>query len=411
MSNLKFVVDAAPFRDLVSFAKVGLGAGTGKDLARQVVRFDVEGSNLALVASDGDLTAWGGMPVQAEASTKGSFAVMGKRLTGLVSQITAAEQYEFIVDAENVEIRAGAGFTVNFERYDPDLLAATVAAQDEARNLAPPPPEAEIPRALAVESFAVAAGAASRSSGKVELSHVELREQHLLASDSRRICAVYSDRFHRTSRLKVPVAVVDRVVGALKSLDKAAGVTPCESAGYYFLAAPNRVLAFRKTANDFPAVEKVLREQFDVDVLILNREATLRALDDVALGLAGDEVKIGFRAEGNTATLTSENSIGRASTRRLSVDRGGDTGPVDFPISIDHLRTILGVMGAELVRLEAVDANDVVRVIDEDGDRRIAALLPYRRAVQAQAPEAEGTEAAPEGEAAGGEEHESGVQL
>lgn len=415
--SLKFTAEAGPLRDLVDFVKSGLG--TGKDLARQVVRFDLEGTQLGLVAADGDIYAWGGTVVDAPAGQAGSFAVMGRRLIGLVTQLSP-DRFEFEVDDENVRVSAGTA-VVNFERYAPDLLEHTAAAQNEIRGIAPRPPADEIPRSVLAEALSIAATAAARSTGKIELSHVELRERRLLASDGRRICVVESGHFPEDGVLKIPVSAIDRTAAALKALDKGAGATPYEGAGFYYLAATNRVLAFRKTANEFPQVEKQLAADYGVDALVVNRDALQAAMRDVELGLASDRAEIGFKTEGAGGALTAQNSLGRESRIPFEIaGREGDNGgPIEFPISLDHLRSAVGSMSAEAVRLEAIPAHKMVRLTDSGDARTVIAMLPFRKATDGQQPSTEegestGQEAAapaesPEGDDSGA--HESGVVL
>lgn len=386
---VKFSVDSKPLRSLVAFVRPALG-GSSKELAKQVVRFDVEKSGLlGLTSSDGEITLWG--CETCSATEGGRFAMVGARLVALCNQLKDHDVFHFTVDEENVEIQAG-GSVVNFERYDPDLLEHTQAAQTEVSTMTPSPAEAEIARDLLAEALAICSETSDKATGKVELGHIELRNQTFLSSDGRLMCAVSSEEFHPSTRLKIPGSVVGAARSATRALTKDAGVTAYEGEGFFFLTSNNRNMAFRKAAAEFPAVETSIFGDFPDAVVTVNRDAFQKALQDVALGLSSDQQLIGVKIEKSTMELTSENSVQRTSRVSVPVE------PADLPVqkfgmSITHFSRVLKVMKETSLTLQPVPAHNLVRMKEKAEEHSVTALLPFRTA---QAP---------------AQEHESGVKL
>lgn len=399
--EVKFTVTRAQLADAVAFARAGLGSGKG--LAEQLFRFDIGAGSATVTASDGDLIATADFLIEKGTAKPDdvSFAVLGKKMVDLLGRVRDAETFEIQVDTENAEFqiqrKKSAPSVINFERLDHDLLQFAVHAIEKARQVMGPA-EVEIPRGVLLEALEVASSSTMKNSGNVAVDHVELRQGCFYASDGRRITCVKSAGFHSAARLKAAVSVLGRLMTALKTLPKDRALIPCEGDAHYFGVAPNRFLAIRKVAHDFPAVEQMF-EEVQKGQVVLDRGEFQQALGEVGLGLPSGKTEIEILLETGGLTMVAENSVGRKSRRTIAMDSAeADSKGESFPIGIDHLTASLGSMKGKSVNLYVFSKTEAVLLQDVNDTREILAILPFRRkaeAVKPVTPGAEGTEQAP----------------
>lgn len=377
--SVRFVVEETEqLAEAIAFAKAGLG-GDKSQLADQLFRFDVRDGQVQVTASDGNVVT--SALFLATVTEPGVFAVIGKKVAALVQQARTAIAYQVDVDLEDARFvvtrQDNTVAELHFERLDPDLLQFAISAVEKAQQIPVGPAETELPREVLIEALETAASSTTRNSGNVLLDHVELRNGAVFASDGRRVSSIKSGNFHSSAKFKIPVPILGRVLNAVKSLPKKAGLFSRASENHFILSTNTRVLAIRRVQLDFPQVE-ALFTLTNVQRAVVRRIEVLEALKDVALGLPLGKTEIQVVLDEAELEVSAENSVGRRSKRSILLEEKFPGEPVAFSIAIEHLTSSLGVMKGDKVQLGVDVAQERSVLVDATAAREVLTVMPWR---------------------------------
>ena len=382
-TNIAFQAEMAAFRDHVNFVRHGLGSSK-TDLHVLLFRFEVRGNKAVIFAADKEMFARTEVPItKAEGTEDGTFSVLGGKIVNLIGQVEA-ETVRLRADDENLEVEAGF-LTVNFERYDDSVVRSVQAAvEDHLRG------EGHVvARPALEEGLTCGKSCTTAQSTRPDVTHVELRDGRILASDGRKILIYSHDAFPPEASAKFPASTLTSAVNAVKNIG-ADVVELVDTDSYHVIKAgmSEWALGIRKIERTFPQVEGQIQttEEPDDEVSV-DRTVLDAMLRGVALGLATDEVRVTLEVGGEGAEAYMEvsglNSLQRRSHERCSVGRKKTDGKVLFPLSFRHLLDTLAVFkGDSVVDIMVMMGKNLIMVRDHTSDREVLTIIPHRTDAQ-----------------------------
>jgi hypothetical protein len=383
MNELKFMVDMAELRSKVNFVRNGLG-NTRTDLPTMLVRCNLNGNKLTLFAANKSMFCRTELKTSRpdDSEDGGTFALLGHKLTDLINT-AQSEQVAFKVDGDSATITAGF-LNVVLTLYDPAGLKQTETATEDHLTQE----GILIDRGHLEEALTCAKACTTTNSIRPDVTHVELRNGRMLASDSRKIMIYSHDGFDEKAKLKVPAEILNPVLSATKNIT-APKVQIIEGPSYFYVKANLNEHSFglRKTERDFPPVEgQIQRSEKPTDELSIDKQVLIGILEGVALGLDNDEVKVLFEAAGELKEayleVSARNSLGKRSFERTFIGRAG-TGTTTFPISFKHLLDTLAVFkGDGIVDIQVMAPMNFAIVRDATEVREVTTVIPFRTDAQ-----------------------------
>lgn len=370
----------------VNFVRNGLGSSKS-DLPVMLMRFDVVGDKVTVFASNKEMfcrTEFKVIRPAEEEGTSGSFTIMGSKVERLTSSVEA-EAVTFVVDDENLEVRAGL-LTVNFELLDGAVLKTAEVAVGEHLAME----GLTVQKAVLEEAMSCAKSCVVTTSIRPDITHMEVRNQRALSSDGRKVAIYKSQQFPEKLKLKVPGTVLGAAISAVKNTD-GEHIQVMEGKSYYYFKGGTiknqYTFGVRKVERSFPNIEVQLEKAGKLEDEVSVDKKTLESiLKGVALGLASEEVGVEVTLSGEKKEsyleVSARNSIGRRSFERASVGRKA-TVPMEFPVSFKHLLDTLSVFkGDSVVELGVATSRNVLLVFDRTDTREVVTVIPFRTVKQ-----------------------------
>lgn len=387
---LSFNTDLPQLKAAINFVRNGLGSSK-TDTHVMLIRGTVAGAKLTLFAANKEMFGRAEVKITREGdeAETGFFAVMGDKLVALVNSLETEKIY-FEADSEAVKVSAGF-LVVSLVQYDgSSLRQAEVAVAEHLSK------EGDLlQREMLVEALGCAKACSTTNSIRPDVTHIEFRNGKMLSSDGRKIL-IYApvmpkeaDKMPglgRTTELKVPAAILNPVLSAVKNISSERVQVATGASYYYIKSGLNEFsLGVRRVERSFPDVEgqlKILGPPAD-DVSV-DRNVLSNMLTSVALGLDSDEVRVQVDVEGQKPStvieISAKNSLGRRSHERTSCGRQSTDGaPISFPISFKHLLDMMPVFkGDTVVDLLVYPKMNLVVVHDHTPARDVNTIIPFR---------------------------------
>lgn len=400
--NTKFSIEMPELRKHVNFVRNGLGASK-TDLPVMLFRFYVGKKKITIFAANKEIFCRTEAKITRPEGedTPISFAVLGNKIEKLIAQVEA-EQVNFNVDNENVEISAGF-LTVNFELFDGSSLKTIEKGLEDHLKLE----GLTMERSGFEEALACAKSCTTINSIRPDVTHVELRKGRMLSSDGRKIMIYSHDGFPEEMVFKCPSSALNNTLTAVKNIESQ-HIQVIDGPSYYFLKGNRNeyTMGVRKIERDFPAVESQIETKAEpTDEVSIDKHVFEAMLRGVALGLPTDEVKVTVELDGKAPEafleVSATNNVGRKSHERASCGRKAEKA-ISFPLSFKHLLDTLAVFkGDSVVDMMIVTKLSLLMVRDSTEHREVMTIIPFRtdKQIEAEKKEREAAEEARKKEA------------